>query len=555
MYKNITLKEECQKKLLSGAAIVAEAVGTTFGRKGRNVIIQNPNPRAPSKITKDGVSVAREIRLEDEKANLGAKEIIDVSLRLLEKVGDGTTTSILLANAFFKYLVIYNLSANELSEYKALVENLIAKFNEISIPATDPELLEGVANIASNGDTEITSIVKSCVEHTGDKGNILVNLSQNQSTTVSHESGIYVPFGYVHEKFANNKLRKVGEFSNAYLMIVNETIVSLDQIIHVLNQLLSTTPETPIVIIANGFGEDVIVGLLGNLQHGHLKIAAISIDSKDQAADDLLHDISVLTGSPLFGKQYNRSLGMHKNGIKLSELKIVENCHISDESTVILPSNLDEKAVADHITILTERMNNSTDDKVKEYLSLRIGRLSQKVSIIKVGGLTKQLASEKKDRFEDAVCATMQALKFGVLPGGGMPLALASDSLFGEICSDEESSDSNKAKRVLIKAFDEVLTLLYRNSAWGSSLDECWKIVDENDFSNPKEWIGLDLGTDLTENLFESRILDATSVITESLRTASAVAISLYNTETMITGAKTIDYEMINSNPIPGMPG
>ncbi len=549
MLNELIFDHIARAKIKTGVDLLAKAVGTTLGAQGRPVMIeQNGNK---SFITKDGVTVAKNIKLEDKFERGGAQSVIEVCKRLLNKVGDGTTTSCVLTSAFLDQFMTENLTPRQMKEMKKYVGSLIDHLKSISIPIDNNENLSGVAYIASNGDEEITSYIKEAAEHVGKDGAILVQRINSSETFVIPESGTLVPFGWGDARYCNNITKQTAEFEDAYILLIDETVPVWTNFVDILQEITDLSPHSPspIIVVSRGLMDKTRHHFLANILQRRMFGAEIQIAGGSEFMDDLFNDLSLLTGSPLIGDHFKKPL-IGPGGIAAHELKRVKYCKITDTNTLIVPYEQNQEKVEEFINYLKERSTNTTDESDKAYITQRISRLSQKVCQIKVGGSTPQIVSEKLDRIEDAVCAVRVAQREGVLPAGGSSFM----HLINKIQNDSELDA--QIKKILLNSFITFIDKLYANTSIGLNFTsqnysfedkkQQW-IIKANALQNddPKTWCFMDIENDLLDvNLFESNLLDATKVITESLAASVEQASLLSRVGAMVAFS---DKEDVNS--------
>lgn len=556
MHKEFVYNKKCTQSILDGAKQVANAVGVTFGANGRKVMIEKRG-HIP-KHTKDGVSVAREIILENKFDNLSAQSLIEVSLQMLSKVGDGTTTAILLAEAFLEQLIRYDPDRETMDKFKSHLETLSSMYETASLSGKDPKNLEGVAYVSSNGDKETTSLLRKAIDHIGDDGNILVDTSSSSFSKIRLEDGIYLPFGFSLQEFANNQLKMTGEFQDCYLILYEGRIESFSYMAELCRELVAHEAMTPIIFVAPYFTHDALIGLAANTLKGTFSAAAITINGEEKYVSELMQDISIATGIPLCGKKYKRPLGKIATSVTYKDIKDtykVSKIKMTRDSSIILPVERSSESMSSHLDWLKQQLENQQDEKEKSEILDRIGRVSQKIAIMQVGGATRQVMLEKRDRIEDAVCAILQARKKGVLPGGGLSFIMALKYLHAE---------PDQAAEIIKRSILKVLWRLYYGSSWeikfenedasitedyrpASPIDEYVAITnlikknELNSLDDTINWNGINLETNKECNLFNEGILDPTSVITTTLLTAGEFALNLMKTGASIIISRKVD--------------
>lgn len=542
----------CKEAIKNGTSKVAEYVGVTLGPKGENVLIEIGGDQIP-KLTKDGVSVARQIRLEDPYENAAAMSLIEVSLKMLERVGDGTTTAILFAEALIDAMLENDLSQEDKEKILSITNDLIDRFKTLSIDALDEDILAGVANISSNGDKEITELLKEAISHVGKDGHIIVEVDQSLKTRVIPEKGFYLPYGFNTFNLPN---QKVSDYKDPYLVLYEDSVNSFSCMENLLSQHAEKEALNPIVVIANHFSQDALLGVMQNVLGRRINMAAISLDDTPEKCASFMQDLSKLTGCPIFGGKYDKKFGTEYNRIHYEELKRVASVRIKKDSTLVIPTERQESDLAEHLSNLTYQLENTDQENERVDLKERIARLSQTIAVIKIGGLTHQTTMEKKDRIEDAVCAVLQAREHGVLPGGGLPMVYAFKTVY-------ENYPDSAYRTVLMQAFSKLLKKLYSKTSWAEyfpDTDNLWmipynKIQDILPLS-PTNWCGLNISTDEEVSMFDECIFDPTSVIINTLQTGVAAALNLMNTGVIMINSRKVDPIAMSmfANPMLGAP-
>lgn len=561
--KNFLFGESAQNAIIKGIKTVSDAVGSTFGANGENVLIEHMYEGiSVPKSTKDGVSVARECTLMDPSENLAAQALIEVAMRMLERVGDGTTTAILVTEALINLMLKYDLKRTDIDKLRSHVTELVELFKTHSIKVEDvPEILEGIANISCNGEPEITSNMKKAISHIGKTGEILVEIHQALQTSVMPERGVYIPYGFAtHEVIINQQRRHTAEFKDVFLVLYDGRIESFIPMMYLIENVIEQEPHTPIVFIASHISDEAQIGITANSM-GNIRMSGISLDQDNKTMDDLFTDISAATGVPIFGEKYNKIFGTTFNGIvfnkKQRDLKKVSSIRLSKNSTIILPYEDQQSGLEAHVSDLNEKLESVFDETERNVLKSRIARLAPTLAIVRIGGLTTQTILEKKDRYEDACCAVKQTIEHGAVPGAGIPILMAIKHLWDKTRGLEEDDYSAE---ILIRALFKVLVRLYAFSAWEMKneridfeeythvkTDEFGEIKEYMDkvknfsFEKMEEWKGLDLSTDKVVNLFTHRIFDPVTVITTALETGVEAALNMMKTGTIITRSRKLD--------------
>jgi chaperonin GroEL len=572
MAKHFKFGTDAKESISKGALTIARAVGTTFGANGQNVLIETfiedetGNKVLDPKITKDGVTVARHCSLKDTAENTAAQSLIQVALKMLERVGDGTTTAILITEALIDLLLNYDLDHPQKQKIQEHVKNLIELFKKSAIKAdADPKILEGIAHISSNGDEEITSLLKEAIRHVEGNGNILVEVQQALTTTISSEKGIYLPHGFAsHEAVVDNTRRSSVEYRDPFVVLYNDKVESLTPLTALINNIHAKESFTPLVIIAKHISDDAQGMIAINSYKSGIRLAGISLDLADSECDALFEDLSVATGIPIYGTIAYKIFGDDHNGIRIGDLKKVSILRLNKDSTIIVPYSDNRDAIDDHLKNLEMAYEEEKSTSERERIKKRKARLSPNFAIIRIGGLTPQSIMEKKDRIEDAICAVMDARKNGAIPGAGAPLLMAIKYL------DKFKDDSAE---ILQRVFFKLLCILFRKShffpqirkkfdylslednsehnTFNHTIDDEYGMMDlfmeklnankGYEWETPQKWNGINLAKDEIVNLCEANIFDPASVITIALETGLNSALNLINSGTIITLDRKLD--------------
>ena len=414
--KNIKFKEEARQKILKGVKTLASAVKVTLGPKGRNVVIDKAY--GMPHITKDGVTVAKEIELEDKHENMGAQMVKEVASKTADKAGDGTTTATVLAEAIYSEgLRNVAAGANPMGikrgiekAVKAVVENLKA----MSKPIQDRKEIEQVATISANGDTEIGSIISKAMERVGKDGTITVEEGKGFETTLDVVEGMNFDRGYVSSYFTTNAESQECVLEDAFVLIYEKKIAAMKEFL----PILQTVAETgkPLLIIAEDVEGEALATLVVNRLRAGLKVCAVKAPGFGDRRKAMLQDIAILTG----GQYISEELGIKLETISIDMLGKVKKAVIKKEDTTLVEGMGKKPDIQERISLLKRQIEESTSDYDKEKLQERLAKLAGGVGIIRVGAVTEIEMKEKKDRVDDAVHATKAAVEEGILPGGGV---------------------------------------------------------------------------------------------------------------------------------------
>lgn len=536
--KEIVEKKEGHERLLSGIKKLSSAVGCTFGPAGRHVLIQKND--GFMHISKDGVTVASEIMLEDQIENSGATALIDIATYTVNRAGDGTTTSILLAAAMYEAGLqrIDQFTNKTFKDMRKIGKLLVDKLNEIAFDGHDPDILEAVANISSNNDEEISKLIRKAVESIGDEGNIFVENGKGTETILENTPGIGFLAGYVSHYFINNLKRSQNILHNPYVLITDEKIYSVRQLQNLLEQLHRNRDESSsILIICHEIVDVPLDFLLSNL--GHIQACVVQLSGEKGFIQEFMDDLAIVCGCTPIGGKFTKVLGTGSEQVMLSDLGRISKSIVSKDKTILLPLDENLDKIVTKQNQLKELLKDETDPQNRILLRQRIGRLSDGLAILTVGGLTEQSRKERNDLIEDAVCATMVARENGVLPGAGAPYQFLSTYL-DVLKKDESYNFDELAFDILHVALENIYTRLKLN----------YSELEINNDMNPSNWVGYNLRNDEVKllNLKEEKILEPVSVIAEALQNSIEVSSLLLHTDNFVI------YSQVNQKHFNGFP-
>src|SRR5438105_2589394 len=437
--KQIAFDQEARDAMRRGIAKLARAVKVTLGPKGRNVILQK-SFGSPT-VTKDGVTVAKEIELEDKYENMGARMVREVASKTSDVAGDGTTTATVLAEAIFNEglrAVVSGINPMLMKRgMEQAVEDIVEKLKKISIPVKSKKDLEAVASVASNNDTEIGRIIAEAMEKVGKDGVITVEEGKALETTHEFVEGMQFDRGYLSPYFVTDPQKMECELEDPYILIYEKKISSNKDLVPVLERVLNT--GKPILILSEEVEGEALATLVINKLRGAFRCAAIKAPGYGDRRKAMLEDIAILTG----GKAIFEDLGIQLENIQLTDLGRAKKVKIDKDNTTIIVETSDKKrkeAIKGRIEMIQRELEKSTSDYDKEKLSERIAKLSGGVAKIMVGAATESEMKEKKARVEDALHATRAANQEGILPGGGVALLRASQGLKPKDQAHDEES-------------------------------------------------------------------------------------------------------------------
>ncbi len=414
--KNIKFKEDARQKILKGVKALAACVKVTLGPKGRNVVIDKSY--GSPQITKDGVTVAKEIELEDKHENMGAQMVKEVANKTADKAGDGTTTATVLAEAIYSEgLRIVAAGANPMEIKRGIekaVKEITAELKNLSKPIQDRKEIAQVATISANGDTEIGEIIAKAIEKVGKDGTITVEEAKGFETVLDVVEGMNFDRGYVSSYFMTNTETQECVLEDVLILIYEKKIASVKDFLPILQAVAET--GRPLLIIAEDVEGEALATLVVNRLRAGLKVCAVKAPGFGDRRKAILQDIAALTGGELISEE----LGIKLENVTIEMLGKVKKAVIGKEETTLVEGAGDKKVIAERIALIRRQIEESTSDYDREKLQERLAKMAGGVGIIRVGAATEIEMKEKKDRVDDAVHATKAAVEEGILPGGGV---------------------------------------------------------------------------------------------------------------------------------------
>jgi len=521
MAKQLQFDEAARQALLRGVEKLARAVKATLGPSGRNVILDKKFG-SPT-ITKDGVSVAKEIELECPYENMGAQLIREVSSRTSDIAGDGTTTATVLAEAIYKEgLRNVTAGANPISLQRGIMkatEAIVAQLKLISKEVNDTKEIEQVATVSANWDKEIGRIIAEAMDKVGKDGTITVEEAKGIETTLDVVEGMQFDKGYLSPYFVTNPETMEVVLENAYLLINEKKISSLKDMLPLLEKVAKT--GRPLLIIAEDVEGEALATLVVNKLRGILHIAAVKAPGFGDRRKAMLEDLSILTG----GKVITEDLGIKLESVELADLGSAKRVTITKENTTIVEGAGTSESITGRVNQIRRQIDETTSDYDREKLQERLAKLAGGVAVINVGAATETEMKEKKARVEDALHATRAAVEEGIVPGGGVALIRA-QSAVGELGL---TGDEKTGAGIVARAIEAPLRQLAANAGREGAL-----IVER--VKNGEE--GYNVATDKYEDLVAAGVVDPTKVTRSALQNAASIAGLLLTTEALITEIK-----------------
>ncbi len=520
--KNIKFKEDARQKILKGVRTLASAVKVTLGPKGRNVVIDKKY--GSPQITKDGVTVAKEIELEDRHENMGAQMVKEVASKTADKAGDGTTTATVLAEAIYSEgLRNVTAGANPMGIKKGIEQAVIAiveELKKLTKPINDTKEIVQVATISANGDTEIGSIIAQAMERVGKDGTITVEEAKGFETTLDVVEGMNFDRGYVSSYFVTNAETLVCEYENALVLVYEKKISSMKEFLPVLQAAAES--GKPLLIIAEDIDGEALATLVVNRLRAGLKITAVKAPGFGDRRKSMLEDIAILTGAQFVSED----LGIKLENVTLEMLGSVKKAIVKKEDTTLVDGAGDKKAIADRIALLKRQIEESTSDYDREKLQERLAKLAGGVGVIRVGAATEVEMKEKKDRVDDAKEATRAAVEEGILPGGGTALVRCMPIV--EKLAASLKGDEKIGAEIILRSLAYPLRQIAENAGKEGSI-----VVQK--VASMKTYEGYDAREDAYVNMMDNGIVDPTKVVRCALQFAASIAGLLLTTEAIIT--------------------
>jgi chaperonin GroEL len=520
MAKQLQFDEAARQTLLRGVEKLARAVKATLGPSGRNVILDKKFG-SPT-VTKDGVSVAKEIELEDPYENMGAQLIKEVSSKTSDIAGDGTTTATVLAEAIYKEgLRNVTAGANPISLQRGILEAskaIVAQLAEISKEVSDPKEIAQVATVSANWDNEIGRIIADAMDKVGKDGTITVEEAKGIETTLDVVEGMQFDKGYLSPYFVTDPETMNCDLENAYILINEKKISNLKDLLPVLEKIAKT--GKPLLIIAEDVEGEALAALVVNKLRGTLNIAAVKAPGFGDRRKAMLDDIAVLTG----GRCITEDLGIKLENIELEDLGEAKRVTIGKEETVIVDGAGGAEAVSGRVGQIRKQIEDTTSDYDREKLQERLAKLSSGVAVINVGAATESEMKEKKARVEDALHATRAAVEEGIVPGGGTALIRATAQIGDLGLSGDEATGAD----IIVSAIEAPLRQLAANAGLEGAL-----IVEKVKNASGNE--GYNVVTGDYVDLIEAGVVDPTKVTRSALQNAASISGLMLTTEALIT--------------------
>jgi chaperonin GroEL len=519
--KEVKFSSDARERLLRGVDVLANAVKVTLGPKGRNVVIEK-SFGAP-RITKDGVTVAKEIELEDKYENLGAQLLREVASKTNDLAGDGTTTATVLAQAIVREgakAVAASLNPLDLKRGIDLaVAEAIKDIEKRSRKVQSSEEVAQVGTISANGDVEIGKIIANAVKKVGNDGVITVEEAKSLDTELDVVEGLQFDRGYLSPYFVTNSDKLLVEFEDPYILIHEAKLNSLHPLLPVLEAVAQS--GKPLLVIAEDVEGEALATLVVNRLRGGLKIAAVKAPGFGDRRKAQLEDIAVLTG----GQTISEELGIKLEKVTLSQLGRAKRVRIDKENTTVVGGAGKRKEIDARIAQIRAQVEETTSDYDREKLQERLAKLSGGVAVIRVGGATEVEVKERKDRVDDALNATRAAIAEGIVPGGGVALLRAKTAI-GRLT--HANPDVQAGINIVLKALEAPIRQIAENAGVEGS------IVVGKILENKSPTYGFDAQAEKYVDLIEAGIVDPAKVVRTALQDAASIASLIVTTEALV---------------------
>ena len=538
MAKQLVFSDEARRGILEGVTLLAKAVKATLGPKGRNVVIDKKFG-APA-ITKDGVSVAKEIELKDAYANMGARMVIEVASKTNDVAGDGTTTATVLAEAIYREgLKNVTAGSNPMELKRGIekaVEAVVAELQKMSTSVSDQ--IAQVATISANGDNTIGNIIAEAMAKVGQEGTITVEEAKTLETTLDVVEGMQFDKGYLSPYFATNTESMEAALDDAYILIHEKKISNLNDMLPLLQAVAKEGKQ--LLIIAEDVEGEALATLVINSMRGILKVCAVKAPGFGDRRKAMLQDIAILTG----GTCISEDLGLKLENVTTAQLGKAKRITVTKENTTIVEGYGAKDAIMGRIAQIRREIDETSSDYDREKLQERLAKLAGGVAVINVGAATEVEMKEKKDRVDDALHATRAAVEEGIVPGGGVALVRAAKAIAALNLAGDEATGA----AIVARAVEEPLRQLAVNGGYEGSV-----VVQRVKESSGNE--GFNVATGEYVDMLKAGILDPAKVTRSALQNAASVASLMLTTECLITDIKEEKEPAMPAGGMGGMPG
>jgi chaperonin GroEL len=537
--KEVRFHESARAKMVHGLNILADAVKVTLGPKGRNVVLER-SFGAPT-VTKDGVSVAKEIELKDKFENMGAQMVKEVASKTSDVAGDGTTTATVLAQAIVREGMKFVASGMNPMDLKRGIDKavvaVVEELKKISKPCTTSKEIAQVGAISANADFDIGKIISDAMDKVGKEGVITVEDGKSLQNELDLVEGMQFDRGYLSPYFINNPEKQIAVLEDPYILLHDKKISSIRELLPVLEQVAKA--GKPLLIIAEEVEGEALATLVVNNIRGILKTVAVKAPGFGDRRKAMLEDMAILAGGTVISEE----LGLKLENVTLKDLGRAKKVEAAKENTTIIDGNGNKKDIEGRVKQIRVQIDEATSDYDKEKLQERVAKLAGGVAVIKVGAATEVEMKEKKARVEDALHATRAAVEEGVVPGGGVAFIRAKQALEGKLKADNDDQDAGI--KIVMKALEEPMRIIVDNSGAEPS-------VVLNKVLESKGNYGFNAQTEEFGDMVQQGVIDPTKVVRFALQNASSVAGLMLTTDAMV--AELVE-EKKGGGHAHGMPG
>ena len=525
--KEVRFSDDARAKMLAGVNVLANAVKVTLGPKGRHVVLDK-SFGAPT-ITKDGVSVAKEIELEDKFENMGAQMVKEVASKANDEADDGTTTATVLAQAIVtEGLKSVAAGMHPMDLKRGIDKAVIAAVEELknlSVPCADNKAIAQVGTISANSDAEVGDLIAEAMDKVGKEGVITVEEGQALQNELEVVEGMQFDRGYLSPYFMNNQENGTVELDSPFILLVDKKVSNIREMLPTLEAVAKASK--PLLIIAEDVEGEALATLVVNNMRGIVKVAAVKAPGFGDRRKAMLQDIAALTGGTVISEE----IGLELEKVTLEDLGTAKRVVINKDNTIIVDGAGEEDVIKGRVAQIRGQIEDSTSDYDKEKLQERLAKLAGGVAVIKVGAATEVEMKEKKARVEDALHATRAAVEEGVVAGGGVALVRAAAKV-GELTGDNE--DQTHGIKLALRAMEAPMRQIAANAGAEAS-------VVTNEVKNGADNYGYNAGNDTYGDMIDMGILDPTKVTRSALQFAASIASLMITTEAMIADAPQDD--------------
>ena len=519
--KEVRFHESARAKMVHGLNILADAVKVTLGPKGRNVVLER-SFGAPT-VTKDGVSVAKEIELKDKFENMGAQMVKEVASKTSDVAGDGTTTATVLAQAIVREGMKFVASGMNPMDLKRGIDKaviaVVEELKKVSKPCTTSKEIAQVGSISANADSDIGKIIADAMDKVGKEGVITVEDGKSLQNELDLVEGMQFDRGYLSPYFINNPEKQIAVLEDPYILLHDKKVSSIRELLPILEQVAKA--GKPLLIIAEEVEGEALATLVVNNIRGILKTVAVKAPGFGDRRKAMLEDMAVLTGGTVISEE----LGLKLENATLKDLGKAKKVESGKENTTIIDGAGNKKDIEARVKQIRVQIDEATSDYDKEKLQERVAKLAGGVAVIKVGAATEVEMKEKKARVEDALHATRAAVEEGIVPGGGVAFIRAKQALNGKVKGENE--DQEAGMKIVMRALEEPLRIIVDNS--GAEPSVVLNKVLEN-----KGNYGFNAQTEEFGDLVQQGVIDPTKVARTALQNASSVAGLMLTTDAMV---------------------